>query len=136
VTKDFCEFEEILKAALANGEWNEGLEEHVAACSQCADCLLVSKYFAEAANAAEPAFNLPAPGLIWWRAQLAERHEHAARAVAAIDLMQKLATAIALAAVVVCLFLWGPVDRNFLLMALGLLISTAALLYGWIRGRI
>jgi hypothetical protein len=133
---ELCEYEEAVGAALSSGQWNDELVRHLASCSQCADLRLVSQYLASAGTAIEEAAPLPAPGLIWWRAQLAERQEQATRGVAAIDLMQKLAIAVALIGLVAITLLWKPIDWGALLIGVGLLLSSAAVLYGWVRGRI
>jgi hypothetical protein len=134
---EFCEFEEPVAAALSSGQWTHELREHLAHCGQCADMCLVSQYLAgTAARPGEESGPLPAPGLIWWRAQLAERQEQAARAMAAIEIMQNIAIAAALVVVAVLPLFWKPMHWSTLLMGVGLLVSTAAVLYGWVRGRI
>jgi hypothetical protein len=133
---EFCEFEEAVAAALSSGEWTHELREHLANCGHCADLHLISEYLASVAPTPEEAAPLPAPGLIWWRAQLAERQEQATRAVAAIEFMQTLAMVVAAIAVLVLALFWKPMHWSTLLMGVGLLVSTAAVLYGWVRGRI
>jgi hypothetical protein len=134
---EFCEYEEAVTAALASGQWSEELVQHLTACRQCADLRLVSQYLATAAPPTrEQTTHLPAPGLIWWRAQLAERQALAARAVAAIEVMQKVALAVALVAVVTCAIFTKPVELSTLLLGAGLAGGSAAVLYGWVRGRI
>jgi hypothetical protein len=78
---------------------------------------------------------LPAPGLIWWRSQLADRREQAERAVAAIALMHKLAIAVALIAVILLVRLWKP-GAWTILVGLSMALATAGVLYSWARGRI
>jgi hypothetical protein len=132
---EVCEFEEAVGTASSSGLWADELRKHLAVCSQCSDLRLVSEYLASA-RLVDDAAPLPAAGLIWWRAQLAERKERAARAMVAIEIMQKLAIAVALVIVMVIGSLWKPVDWSTLLMGAGLLLSTSAVLYGWVRGRI
>ena len=67
---------------------------------------------------------------------MAERKERAARAMVAIEIMQKLAIAVAMVIVIVIGSLWKSVDWSTLLVGAGLLVSTSAVLYGWVRGRI
>jgi hypothetical protein len=130
---DFCEFEETLTSALLAGRWDDSLERHAATCSHCGDLLLVWQYLGAASEQTAP---LPAAGLIWWRSQLAERREHAERAVAAIDLMQRFAVAVALIAATVCAAVWRGVDWNVVVLGAALLVCTGIVLYGWVRGRI
>jgi hypothetical protein len=131
---EICEFEDATAAALASGEWSAGLREHQNACPICADLELVWQSLASATTNHDAA-PLPAPGLIWWRGQLAERRQQAERAVAAIALMQRLAIAAALIAAVPLLWLCKP-DVWLILLAVGMLLATGVVLYGWARGRI
>jgi hypothetical protein len=132
--REMCEFEDTVAEALTSGQWADDVREHVQRCGHCAELQIVWA----ALHTAKPTdeSRLPAPGLIWWRGQLDERREAARRAVAAIDIMQKLAVAVALVAAIVFGWLWTPVDWGVLLLGAGLLLSTAIVLYGWIRGRI
>jgi len=133
---EFCAFENAVSAAVSNGQWSEELREHVDNCSQCADIRLVCQYLTSTTPAAEADVPLPAAGFVWWRGLLAERQEQAKRAVAAIEIMQKFALVAALIAVIGFTLLWRPVDWSVLLLGSGLLLSTAVILYSWIRGRI
>jgi hypothetical protein len=133
---DFCDLEETIALALARGPLPEELSRHAAGCAHCSDLLLISQFLKEAAPATDEAARLPAAGLIWWKAQLAARREHAERAVVAIDIMQKLTLAVSLVAVVGCAFLWRTIDLNVLLLGACLLVGTVAALYSWVRGRI
>jgi hypothetical protein len=133
---EFCKFEESVSAALASGEWSEELSQHVAVCDQCADLHLVAHFLASALPPTEEAQPLPAAGLLWWRAQLTLRQEQRMRAVASIGIMQKLSVAAGVIATVVAEGLWKPVDFGILLIGVGLLVATFAVLYSWARGRI
>ncbi len=129
-----CEFEEAAAAALASGVWDSELREHLNACTACAELEVAWRSLAQAA-ADQAESPLPAPGLIWWRVQLAERREQAERAVAAITLMQKLAIVGAFAAAVPLLWLCKP-SVWLILLGLSMLLATGVVLYGWARGRI
>ena len=131
---EICEFEEATAAALASGEWSAELREHLNACALCAELELVGQSLAQV-TADQDAAPLPAPGLIWWRSQLAERRRQAERAVAAIALMQRLAIAVALVAAVPLLWLCKP-SVWLIFLGLSMLLATGAVLYGWARGRI
>jgi hypothetical protein len=68
---------EILEV-LALGHWPhacpQDLRAHVAECGSCADLLLLTQAFQRSrANTAAQA-QLPAPGAVWWRAQLRRRN--------------------------------------------------------------
>ncbi len=135
---EFCEFEESVAAAFFSGQWTDELSNHVARCGHCADLRLVLECLAKAASPSQEAATapLPAPGLIWWRAQLAERRQQATRAVAAIDFMQKFAVAAALLAVAGVIAVWKPIDWGTVFIGLGLSAGTMAVLFSWARGRI
>lgn len=132
---EFCEFEEAVTAAIQRGEWNEKLRQHTAGCAACADLELVARYCAEAAKHAEEP-PLPTAGFLWWRAQIAERQEQARRAVAAIEIVQKVAIGVALVLLVVLLMFSKPVHWEALLAGFGLFACSGAVLYSWVRGRI
>jgi hypothetical protein len=131
-----CDLEEMMTSALARATLSEELGQHAASCVHCADLLLVSQFLGEAAPSTDQTAPLPMAGLIWWKAQLAERREHAERAVAAIDIMQKLALAVTLGTLSGCALIWRPIDLIVLLLGACLLVGTLAVLYGWVRGRI
>jgi hypothetical protein len=50
------------------------LRAHVAACRQCADLVLVTQAFQASRAGAAAQASLPAPGVLWWRAQLRKRN--------------------------------------------------------------
>jgi hypothetical protein len=133
MTSEMCDFEDAVSMALASGQWNDALREHVTACERCAELELVWQSLRQAAKTEEAP--LPAAGLIWWRSQLAEKREQAERAVAAIALMQKLAVALVMVAVVPFVWFWKP-GVWLILVALSMVLATGAVLYGWARGRI
>jgi hypothetical protein len=140
MTNEFCEYEDAVAAALQRGQMDGSLRGHLRVCPHCAELQLIWQYFESAAPLADEFRPLPAPGLIWWRAQLAERREQAQRAVAAIELMQKLAIGVTLIALVTFALLWGrdisPVYPNTSLIGAGMFLANAVVLYGWARGRI
>jgi hypothetical protein len=135
----FCQFEDAVTAALLGGFWTEDLREHSAVCPHCSELEMV---WEELAHVAEVRGDRPLPssGLIWWRAQLIARRERMERAIAAIEIMRKIAIAATLIAVAVFVWLWkpdiGPVYWSGLLTGAGLLLSSGIVLYGWARGRI
>jgi hypothetical protein len=62
---------------LARGHWPHAcpaeLRSHLAECQSCANLLLVTQTFQRSRAAAAAQAQLPAPGAIWWRAQLRRR---------------------------------------------------------------
>jgi hypothetical protein len=131
---EICEFEEFVAGALASGLWSGELRQHLSGCTHCAELELVWQFLAPVATD-EETVPLPAPGLIWWRSQIAGRRAQAECAVAAIALMQELAIAVALTAVVVFAWLWTPGVWT-ISIGLSMALVTGAVLYGWARGRI
>jgi hypothetical protein len=62
---------------LARGHWPHAcpaeLRAHLADCKSCANLLLVTRTFQHSRAVAAAQAQLPAPGAIWWRAQLRRR---------------------------------------------------------------
>jgi hypothetical protein len=142
-TPGACEREPDLLAALARGGLTEELQAHVETCPDCREAQHVWTYLAslDRENEAAP---LPAPGLIWWRAQLAARRNQAEESVAAIKLANKTAAALTLAFVCLAAILWWPQSWEHLpvpvlgagIALLVLLFSAGTVLYAWARGKI
>jgi len=63
---------------LARGHWPHAcpaeLRAHLAECKSCGQLLLVTQAFQQSRAAAAAEVKLPAPGAIWWRAQLRRRN--------------------------------------------------------------
>lgn len=94
-TPRLCEYESALLTALEQGQLPEELSRHMASCQACADTAAVWSYLHELGQEVAGVEQLPAPGLIWWRAQLAERRKLASRSVASIKIVQNVAIALA-----------------------------------------
>lgn len=68
------------------------LAAHLATCAGCRDLFEVSGAMARLNTATLEEFEsrrLPAPGQLWWKAQLMQRWDAEARATAPVDLMQR-----------------------------------------------
>ncbi len=63
---------------LAHGHWPNAcpaeLRAHLAECRSCAELLLVTQAFQRSRATAVAQAELPAPGYLWWRAQLRRRN--------------------------------------------------------------
>ena len=94
-----CPQEATLLAALASGSLSGELACHLESCPICQDARLVWTHLHES-DVAELDAGLPSPGLIWWRAQLSKQRVAARRSVAAIDVMQRIAVAVTIIAVI------------------------------------
>ena len=138
-----CPREPELLAGLASGELNEELRAHVESCLECRETQHVWTYLAEV-SAEQDLPPLPAPGLIWWRAQLAAKRKQAEESIAAIKLANKTAVALTLALISLAAILWGPqswahlpvsvLGAGFALLVL--VFSAGTVLYAWARGKI
>jgi hypothetical protein len=144
-TPNTCEREPELLAALASRGLTEELRAHLEACPDCREAQEVWTYLAGLGEETlEDAAPLPAPGLIWWRAQLAAKRNQAEESVAAIKLATKTAVALTLALVCLVAIWWGPQSWEHLpvpvlgagIALLVLLFSAGTVLYVWARGKI
>jgi hypothetical protein len=73
-----CPRQPEVQELLASGHWPHAcpaeLRAHLAECRSCADLALVTEAFQRSRAAAAAQAQLPAPGAIWWRAQLRRRN--------------------------------------------------------------
>jgi hypothetical protein len=109
-----CSRESELMTALREQRWPEACEpelrSHVERCHQCSDLVLVSKAVQQAHRQSTQAAILPAPGILWRRAQLMRRNGAIERFNKPIVLAEKIAWA-GTCAVAVALTLW---QRNLI----------------------
>jgi hypothetical protein len=92
-----CEKEPAVLGAMRAGQWEKSLRDHVAACSACADLVLVRQFMDEEAKSNRRVNHpgLPSPGLIWWKAQMLSKRAAAERAIRPIKIVEKAAFACA-----------------------------------------
>lgn len=135
-----CEWEPALVSALQRGHLPEEVSRHVASCAACTDTAIVWGYLHDVEQDAADADQLPAPGLIWWRAQLAERRKLASRSVASIQIVQNAAIALAAILAVTLLALYAQTFTQIPALLLeGIAacflfsLPVAGLLYFWAR---
>ncbi len=94
----FCVHEDAVAAAARTGEWSPELRAHRDGCMTCAELTLVAAALAaDAEQLADEAIPLPDPGVIWLRAQLAQREHDFRRATRGIVWVQRLAIAVVVA---------------------------------------
>ncbi len=87
-----CRCEEQVREAAQTGIWSDELRDHCAACSPCAETVLVTAALcADARELETDATPLPDPRLIWLRAQIERRRVKSARATLAIAWVQRVA---------------------------------------------
>lgn len=112
---DRCDRETTALEAVRAGRWPEACEEelraHVAHCAICSEVVLVAQLLRQADAAALAQARLPAPGLVWWKAQIRARRAAAERAAAPIVLVERLAAACAVLSLLgVAIWQWGRVE--------------------------
>lgn len=95
-----CTRQSEVKEVLACGHWPQAcpaeLQAHLAECRSCAELLLVTHAFQQSRSTASAQVKLPAPGAIWWRAQLRRRNSAVERMAKPIMGAYVFALAIAL----------------------------------------
>jgi hypothetical protein len=73
-----CTRQPEVQELLTSGHWPHAcpadLRSHLAGCRWCADLILVTHAFQQSRAAAAAQAQLPAPGAIWWRAQVRRRN--------------------------------------------------------------
>jgi len=108
-----CAHEDAVTAAARTGKWTSELRAHRDGCMTCAELtLVVAALTADAEQLKDEAIPLPDPGVIWFRAQLAEREHRYRRATRAIVWVQR-ATIAAVVAVGLAFApgLWALIGR-------------------------
>jgi hypothetical protein len=78
MTLHTCSRQPEVLAMQTHGHWPQAcppdLRAHLEACASCKQLLVVTHAFQQARAATAAQAQLPAPGLIWWRAQLRRRN--------------------------------------------------------------
>jgi hypothetical protein len=73
-----CTRQKEVQQLLEQGHWPHAcpadLREHLSGCRSCAELVLVTQAFQQSRAATAAQVKLPAPGAIWWRAQLRRRN--------------------------------------------------------------
>lgn len=91
----FCENEVAVLEAVEAGRWPQAcdaeLRAHVGQCSICADVLLVAQALQHESQRAQTEVVLPAPGLVWWKAQMRAKREATVRAAEPIRMVERAA---------------------------------------------
>jgi predicted anti-sigma-YlaC factor YlaD len=101
-----CPREPDIVEAARHGRGTRDLDTHLASCAACreveATVAALSKLADETAALADRRV-LPKPGQLWWKAQLARRWEAETRAVAPLDMMQRVEIGVGVVAAFVLL---------------------------------
>jgi len=73
-----CTHQKEVLQLLKQGHWPHAcpaeLRKHLSGCRSCAELVLVTQAFQQSRTEAAAQVKLPAPGAIWWRAQLRRRN--------------------------------------------------------------
>lgn len=119
-----CLSESRIAAAVRSGAWTPELLRHVAECEHCAGVAAVTAVLC--ASAAEPV-EVPAPGLVWWKAQIRRRLEARERMSRPLQFFDRITGAAGIAAAIWGL-LWVNTESTTLvaLAAGGFLVLGAA----------
>lgn len=113
---EFCSQEKEIAVALREGRWPDAadpaLRAHVVACPRCSDLVLVAQTLRQARNEMARLAILPAPGVLWWRAQVRRRRGAVERMTKPIAVVEKLAVAV-IVLVLLCLaaWQWNPISH-------------------------
>jgi hypothetical protein len=95
-----CRHEGDVVAAVTGGRWPLAVEqpllEHVASCPVCTEVLQVAETMTAIEQETLADTRLPAPGQVWWRAQVRARHEAATVAARPVMVAQAVGAAAAL----------------------------------------
>ena len=104
-----CEREAAVLEAVQSGRWPDACEgelrAHVAQCAVCGEVIVVAELLRQDDAAARAEARLPAPGLLWWKAQIRARRLAAQRAAEPITVFTTV-TWIAAAVSLVALGVW------------------------------
>ncbi len=102
-----CPQETAVGHAVRSGDWSDSLRTHAAECAICGDIVSASQWMQSLAALPEGTVPLPDAGVVWWRAQLAEKQRAAERAQTALAWFE-----IAAAAICAALAGWIVLDRS------------------------
>jgi hypothetical protein len=112
VTLPECAREADLIDAVTTGQWPDrcdtDLLSHVSGCDGCRDLAAILVTVSDAWASTRADVRLPAPGMVWWRAQMRARQEAAAAAARPIALIQTVAGVAALTLALLGLIALGP----------------------------
>ena len=113
MTSAECPREQDLVDVLTTGRWPERCEDdlrrHVSACQGCRDVVAILEPMQDTWTATRAGAQLPASGMVWWRAQMRARQEAARaaeRPVTVAQLVGGLIGAAVVCAGLIVLFPW------------------------------
>ena len=113
-----CHQENAVLRSARTGQWNEPLKAHVAGCAHCREIADTTRWMLSMAElpefAREGSAALPEPGLLWWKAQLAQKQRASERARRRLDWMESaMPAAIVLAVAGAFALFWPQVQAQF-----------------------
>jgi len=100
----FCPQHDAVASAIRAGNWPDGcdpaLRAHVESCASCGDLALVAQTMRQVHAETTMAARLPAPGIVWWRAQVRRRNAALASVMRPVAVAEKIAVVVLLVAVI------------------------------------
>jgi predicted anti-sigma-YlaC factor YlaD len=84
--KTSCEFESKIANDSALEHQSDDLKAHLSVCEECRETFRIARWIQSFAEADPQPPSLPAPGLLWWKAQLLEKRSRARQATQLISL--------------------------------------------------
>lgn len=101
-----CAQESAVSRAARTGQWETSLQTHAADCASCREIVQTARWMRTLAR--RPAGNaaLPEPGMVWWKAQLAERQAKTERLQKVLEWVEAV-TALILAVALAGGFAWS-----------------------------
>ncbi len=115
MSRDVCERELEVMAALDTDHWAPDLVIHVETCGACQQVRTIGTELLSYARE-EAATPLPDAGGLWWRARLDARREARRRSMRPIDTVERAEPLVAAAAVLLMLTLRGDAVLNAIVM--------------------
>ncbi len=131
----FCSQQQRVAAAIQAGQWPDAcgpeLRAHAETCETCGELALVAQSLRQSRNMALQQRQLPAPGLLWWRAQVRRRNaaiERVTRPIAIVEAIALLVVLVAAVSLVAWRYqevsawlstVWGPFAQAPALLMLG-----------------
>ncbi len=111
---EHCEQEVAALEAVRAGRWPDAcdaeLRAHVTECATCSEVVMVAELLLQDDAAERAEACLPAPGLLWWKAQLRARRRAVERAAEPINIVATvMALAVALSFVAFAAWQWSHI---------------------------
>lgn len=114
-----CPQEQAVSEAARSGKWEGAIARHAAECQLCQQIVQTTHWMQAMSQDIEGVSPLPDASLLWWRAQLSDRHAKLERTQNAVEWLQILSSVLASAGLLV----WAVWNWRAVLAALAWLSS-------------